>query len=389
MNKFLLFISNGMGEDAIAVSILKKLREKVPSLQIRAFPLVGEGKMYAPDAEILGPRTIMPSGGLIPESWRNILLDLKSGLWKLTLQQIGTLKALRGKISLSVSVGDAIPVIMGGLFLRRPLIFVGTAKSNYFSPYSSKEKILFKKYCKMVFPRDEPTAESLRRADVPASWVGNAMMDSLVITGRNFGLQPDQTAVGILPGSRKEAYGDLPVLLSAVEALTQAHQGKLLYLMALASTLDVSKLTQLALDLGWRVSEEDLEPGMDSFLLKGESRVLLIKAGFGDVINTARVVLGQAGTGNEQSVGLGKPVVAFDSGGGEKMGWYRARQKALLGSALSVVEKDPIKIADEIVAILSDQDKYLQMSQAGLERMGPPGAARHIADYILETLDKI
>ncbi|MBE9070879.1 hypothetical protein IQ260_30030, partial [Leptolyngbya cf. ectocarpi LEGE 11479] len=42
----LLCISNGHGEDLIAVKILQALQGMVPHLQMAALPIVGEGGQY-------------------------------------------------------------------------------------------------------------------------------------------------------------------------------------------------------------------------------------------------------------------------------------------------------------------------------------------------------
>jgi len=65
-SKRLLCLSNGHGEDIIAVRVLQALRKQATSPQIAALPLVGEGKAYQ-QAEIplIGAVKAMPSGGFI------------------------------------------------------------------------------------------------------------------------------------------------------------------------------------------------------------------------------------------------------------------------------------------------------------------------------------
>jgi uncharacterized protein (TIGR03492 family) len=85
---------------------------------------------------------------------------------------------------------------------------------------------------------------------------------------------------------------------------------------------------------------------------------------------------------------MGKPVISFDSDGRRVPGWYRARQKGLLGDSLSVVERSGEAIAAEALAILANERRYREMQQAGYERMGPPGASAKIASYIVEHVQK-
>ncbi|GAH60658.1 unnamed protein product, partial [marine sediment metagenome] len=46
--KRILFLSNGYAEDLIAAAIIEKLVNEVPQIEIKALPLVGEGKAYEP-----------------------------------------------------------------------------------------------------------------------------------------------------------------------------------------------------------------------------------------------------------------------------------------------------------------------------------------------------
>jgi uncharacterized protein (TIGR03492 family) len=200
----------------------------------------------------------------------------------------------------------------------------------------------------------------------------------------------DRTAIGILPGSRKEAYADLPIILKAVEYVDSHWEKSLEFLMAPPASLSVQEMANAGAPLGWALSESfDTDvPGIAGALAKGSLRISIFHGRFGDVLQRSHIIIGQAGTGNEQAAGLGKPVVAFDSAGRAWPGWYRARQKGLLGRSLSVVTKDPSAIGGEVLTLLEDPAKYEGMRAAGYERMGPPGAARRMADYIIETLDR-
>jgi uncharacterized protein (TIGR03492 family) len=103
-------------------------------------------------------------------------------------------------------------------------------------------------------------------------------------------------------------------------------------------------------------------------------------------------VLGQAGTGNEQAVGLGKPVVsAADSRPGmpDRVGWYRMRQQRLLGDALLVLPAaDDDAFASGVVKLLDDQRRMDDMARTGRERMGGSGGAAAIAKAALAVAAK-
>ena len=62
----LLCLSNGHGEDIIAVRILQELRQISSKLNISALPLVGEGRAYfTAGIPVIGAVQAMPSGGFI------------------------------------------------------------------------------------------------------------------------------------------------------------------------------------------------------------------------------------------------------------------------------------------------------------------------------------
>lgn len=380
----ILFLSNGYGEDAIASGIVEKILEKSSAVEIFALPLVGEGRAYKScGVSIICPSAEMPSKGLIPASWKNIFKDMAAGLGRLLFKQIKAIKKIRNEISCVVAVGDLFPVVMAGLFAKKPLVFVGTAKSNYYYPYSPLEVKLLKKFCKIALVRDEPTAGSLRKESLDARWVGNAMMDCMKITGKDFGVPSSSKVIGLLPGSRDEAYADLQLILKSVELLRDENFS---FVAALADSTSIEKIAEESAREGWEFdSGNNLNSGICGLLKKGGKSILLAKGYFGDVISRSVLVIGQAGTGNEQAAGMGKPVVSFDSEGKRNPGWYRARQKGLLGDSLSVVEKNPESIFREARKILDNADVYEKMKKTGLQRMGPAGGAEKMAQIIMEA----
>lgn len=382
-----LFVSNGFGEDTIASSIVEHLLAAVNPPRVIAMPLVGEGLAYARlGIELVGPRELMPSGGLILAGWSNILTDMRAGFWRMTAEQIATLKRLRGNLGALVAVGDTYPVILGSLFARQRVIMVGTAKSNYFCPYSSFEHAVFRRCTEIVFARDDTTAVTLSERGIRACWVGNAMMDSLGLTGQALPVSPDLSCVGLLPGSRKVAYRDLPVILDAVRELGAARN--LGFMMTVPDSLAVEDVVACARAAGWNftATSSGANDGVTGSLDGFHQHIMLVRGRFGDVVKHSAVIIGQAGTGNEQAAGMGKPVISFDSDGRRTPGWYRARQKGLLGDSISVVERCGSAIVREALDILGNGERYRTMQQAGYERMGPPGASAKIASYILERV---
>ena len=67
MGKGLLVLSNGHGEDLIALRLIDALHRRCPSLEIAVLPLVGEGSAFAAAEQAgalrrIGPRRHLPSG---------------------------------------------------------------------------------------------------------------------------------------------------------------------------------------------------------------------------------------------------------------------------------------------------------------------------------------
>ncbi|MBI2263687.1 MAG: hypothetical protein HYU64_00715 [Armatimonadetes bacterium] len=389
--KTILFVSNGYGEDTISAAIMEEVSALAPKVDLVAMPLVGDGTIYSQKGiRVVGPRRRMPSDGIIGNfNWTNIMRDLRAGLLSLTLDQAEYLRKSRRRISLCVCVGDLYPVLLTSLFLQAPTLLVGTAKSVYVAPYSLLEIFLLRS-CRLVFPRDQPTADRLVSQKVRAVYVGNAMMDSLTFTGEDIGFPSGARVLGILPGSRESAYDDFPVILDTVEVLSREAGFPLEFLVALPNSLDLDRFLQTGSPRSWKLLpgtalSGDSASGVVAILSKNGLRVRVLRERFGDVLASSSVVLGQAGTGNEQAVGLGKPTVAFDRLERGYATWYRSRQKDLLGDAVSVVPDRPSAIAGEVLAILSDPERAARMEEAGKIRMGPPGAAGRIARHILES----
>ncbi len=401
----ILVLSNGHGEDLIGSMVVREARALRPSLDVAAFPLVGTGKAYR-DAgiEVVGVQRPMPSGGFAKHGVALLARDVMAGLLALTLGQVSHIRRLRPRVEVVVCVGDAYPVLLAGVFARRPVVCLSTAKSEYIRGHHRAEKWLMRRVCRLVFARDERTARELAGSGINAAYAGNVMMDAFSITGENFGLSLERKVVGILPGSREEAYRNMARILEAVELLAVMTGNSLDFVVALAPSLDVHALAQAILPAGWRYvpgTEDVLRSGVVGRLergregvagpgsdAQGQARVLVTQRMFGDVLNVSSVVIGLSGTGNEQAAGLGRPVVAFPGRGPQFTARFARAQKRLLGEALALVESGGAEaVAREVLAILGDPARVSTMRRAGYERMGEQGAARRTAKILLDQID--
>jgi len=384
--KDILFISDGYGEDTIASFIIKSLADKQKKYNILAFPLVGPGKNYKTfDIEVVGPCREMPSGGDL-HSFQRIMADFRAGLLQLLWEQLVFLKSLKKKTHFVVAVGDIYPVLMALLAGLSPIVFMGTAKSDWFCEYNFFEKLIFKYFCSIAFTRDNPTAESLKKIGINSLYVGNPMMDCFEVKGVDFSVNSGNKVIGVLPGSREVAYKDFPIILDAIEEISLSADFPVTFIAALSLSIMPEKLAEKS--RSWKFYPvENERVGMRGFLRnRGGIEIILSQDSFGDVINISDILIGQAGTGNEQAAGLGKPVVAFDSSGKEKPGWYRARQKGLLGDSLCISKACGKDMAGEVLAILRDRDLMRYMGEAGRKRMGEAGCIERLTDELLKFL---
>lgn len=377
-----LLVSNGYGEDRIAVAIAR--RWSAPGTELWAFPVVGEGRAYrAAGLPVVGPTRELPSGGFSLRSRRGIWADLTEGLLGLTLRQFLAVRALRDEVDLVVAVGDVVPLYFAWLSNAR-YVFVGCAKSSQYlvgslSHYNGLERwYMHHPRCLAIYPRDTATARTLAAADFRVHDLGNPMMDDLEPASRPWPVDPDAWRIGVLPGSRKEALENLPDLLECCQAIAElAPQGRAVdFYAAIADSLDVRRLARAAGARGWVLdaSEEQLV-GPSGHTLR------LCRGGFGAWLDTVELVVGMAGTANEQCVGKGLPVVSFPGKGPQFNAAFAQSQARLLGESISLVPADAAEVASEVWSILRDPERRARIRENGRRRMGPAGAAEAIATH--------
>ena len=378
-----LLVSNGYGEAAIAGYLARAILDIAPQTNIEHFPIVGRASSSAPDVASVGPQAQMPSGGLVAYwNLRNWARDVRAGLLGLTLRQFAFLARQRRR-NVVVAVGDVYCCAACLLFARRPTVFVATAKSELVAGHSALERAIARRAA-LVFARDEATAAALARAGVRARYVGNLMMDGLEIAGAALPARADALHVGVLPGSRSDAPDNAARAIARLRLVAQAlAPARVEALVSLAPTVPAADMLA-ACERAGAVLEPSSETGLAARGAAGPLDVMVVAGRFGDVLRASDIVLGQAGTGNEQAAGLGKPVIASSPGGDPgRVGWYRMRQQRLLGDALVVLPDDDAAFAAGVVSLLADRQKLAEMAAHGRSRMGGPGGSQAVAKAVL------
>lgn len=442
----LLCLSNGHGEDVIAVRILRQLQQLPYPLEIFALPIVGEGYAYQQleNVAIIGPVQPMPSGGFIYMDGRQLFRDVKSGLLQLTWSQDQAIREWTksaGSNLAILAVGDIVPLLFAwrsGL----PYAFVGTAKSEYYlqdesgplaslsssqtwagwggSVYQPWEQWLMRhRRCRVVFPRDQLTAKNLQRLSIPALDLGNPMMDDLepdypipALSTLN-GQSSDRRRsliITLLPGSRApEAYGNWQVILEGVAGILEKfHRSSLVFLGAIAPALNLEALEQVLEVWGWQKSEPPgsasgrsiirtlvasglgetldfkLQPSEVTLTQKNATMILTQRA-FNECLHRGDLAIAMAGTATEQFVGLGKPAITLPGQGPQFTPAFAEAQSRLLGPSVIPV-KQPSKVVHAIQYLLSHRDRWEVIAENGRRRMGVPGASRRIAQCLVQKL---
>ncbi len=432
----LLVLSNGHGEDVIAVRILHELQQQPNPPDIFALPLVGEGYAYQNlDIPLIGSVRTMPSGGFVYMDKRELMRDLRGGLVQLTLNQIKTVRnwvnsqKKLGNQTAILAVGDIVPLLFAWMSGAN-YAFVGTAKSEYHvrdergmlkrkskaarwenfsgSVYHPWERWLMnRRRCKAVFPRDSLTTEVLKQWPIPAFDLGNPMMDGLepsFPTARffNFNVEQEELVrpliVTLLPGSRPpEAYANWQKILIAVSALTaifqerdfQGHSsGTVVFLGAIARSLHFDSIHQILQSHGWRPhSQSPIKlPDTEALTFKQKNAYfILTKNAYNDCLHLGDIAIAMAGTATEQFVGLGKPAITIPGGGPQFNYAFAEAQSRLLGSSVILVQ-EPHEVVEVVRSLFANPDELHAIAKNGWRRMGKPGAARRIAECLRERM---
>ncbi|HLW47034.1 MAG TPA: lipid-A-disaccharide synthase-related protein [bacterium] len=376
MKPRLLIVSNGYGEDLEAAQIVRAL--PADRVAVSAYPLVGLGRSYPPDVELLDPRRDLPSGGFgIRAGWRSLWADLRAGWWRMWRSQRRTLRAQRGRVGLVLAAGDVYCLGMAAA-AGAPTVYLALPKSEYISPHSPLELGLIRRFAAHVFTRDEVTADALRRQAIEAQYVGFTLMDTLALTGETFGFADGRPVVTVLPGSKPPAFNNLGLLLRTMQRVAAQHRPAPGVLIAWAPNLDRDRLRRSVEAAGGRWSDE-------RHFSFGPLAATVASDHFADALARGTVVLGMAGAAHEQAAGLGKPVVAFPGTGPQFTAAFVAEQHRLLGDAL-VAARSPEDAADAVIRLLGDPAERDRRGRVGRERQGGPGGAAAIARYLLTRL---
>ena len=362
------FLTNGYGEDRTGAMIACELRYIAPAHRIIAVPMVSSGADFQKHGfESVWEGVFPPGQGFGSQDLGLFLQDVPHA--KDYFRYLGFLFRKRSEFDHVFVVGDVFLLIHAYLGLGRKSVFLALAKSNHMNPHSKFEEWIIRKYASKVLTRDAYTAEKMREIGIDAYFAGNPIMDG--IGEPHAEKTTDVPVLGLLPGSRDEAAENMRRILSVIERIPAVAE----YVCALSPVIDMDHLAKTVKPDGWVQSDE--------FLIKGDKRVLLGKNLFDKVLHESTLVIGMAGTANEQAAGMGRPVVSFTGAGAQTTPKRMTDQERLLGGAVAYISDYPEGVAAEVEYLLAHPAERAKRGQVGMQRMGPPGGAKNIAEFLV------
>ena len=408
----LLVLSNGHGEDLIALRLIEAFRRQAPGLEVAVLPLVGVGQAYAGaeaagELRRVGPRQPLPSGGFSNQSLTGLLQDLAAGLPLLSWHQWRIVRRW-GRQGLPIlAVGDLLPLLLawagGG-----PYGFLGTPKSDHTwaspapagwgrSPLADgyhrakgsewdpwEWALMGRRRCRLVAVRDRLTARGLRRHGVRAVAPGNPMMDGFAPAPPLPPWLQGRRRLLLLPGSRlPEALGNLRGLLAALPPAEGSPP--ISVLLATGSRPDAAELAAPLTAAGFVPGAPPEGSGATALWRRGPLELLVGPGRFAAWAPLAELGLATAGTATEQLVGLGVPALSLPGPGPQFKAGFARRQSRLLGGAVQPCH-GPAELRHRLVALLADDGERARLGRIGRRRMGPAGGSARLAALIRERL---
>jgi uncharacterized protein (TIGR03492 family) len=367
--KKLLIISNGHGEDSIAAEIVRRLPK---SIEVNAYPTLGDGSAYSGVCTIVGPRQNLPSEGHRLKG--SLIRDARAGFG--IRPALAFMRQNAKNYDAVLVVGDTLGVVMCWLTRTRVRIYLDVYKSGYDNAYSWGERYVLRRTADLVLTRDEVLARQLTGEKINARFAGNVLMDTIepgFYEPRHY--RRNLHAIAVLPGSRASLAENFRVQLEALRRVPGIEGVDIFAVLARAGAAQ-----DLADATGMRLTPPPQRLGDLGTLTDGRVKVHLSIRSLGAVLAASDIVLGQAGTAVLQAIGLGKPVISFHAEGSTDR--RKGRNEALAGDARIFTPRDPGAMANAMSHLLANPDERVRRGAIGRDRMGPPGAIAAIIEEL-------
>ncbi len=359
----ILVLSNGRGEDSIALTLLSALVDTYKSKgssvpEITAFPLIGDGDVYkAKGFNVTASGFDLPSLGFGGTSLASFFRDLAAGLISQFFRQISLLRRAAKEADLILCFGDIYPVLLAFFFAKKPMIHIATAISSTYREHNAFELMMFRKKCRMVFTRDQATADFLSSKGVKAVFLGNLMMDdpNVLPQAGHLSVDKNKKIVALIPSSRGDAEENLLYYIRLIRLFR--HPGKFLFLASVSANFEVGKFSAPG-------------SGIDLKIIRGN---------FASIVGLSSFVIGSTGTGSEQAAGMGRPLVIIKGKGPHTSASRMTMYSRILSGAVFIPTGSDQDMAAQIESFADDGPRISSMGEAGKAIMGGPGGAKKIA----------
>ena len=399
----LLIISNGHGEDVIALELIKRFLKQINIKTIEVMPLVGKGKVFdslqSKSFRKIGYLKELPSGGFSNQSLKGFFLDFFSGFLVDTLKNFLILRGKSKDHYKIIAVGDLLPLFFAWSS-KCEFSFVGTPKSDhtwsngpgwkltdFYHKFKGSEwdpwEIFFMRSnrCKSLIMRDEITANNLNKKMISAKYFGNPMMDFVDEKNEKISNIIMYDRLILIIGSRfPEALNNLDIFLDCLKDFKLYND--LIILLPVSINANVSVIESYLKNNGYlkennvhfMVDEDSVWKNKDKYILLGKST-------FKEWANMASVGLSNAGTATEQITGLGVPSLSLPGAGPQFTKAFAKRQSRLLGGSVLVCYNKKT-LLDNLEILLNGKDYRKKQVKIGMKRMGKSGASKKIIEYI-------
>ena len=207
-----------------------------------------------------------------------------------------------------------------------------------------------------ILPKRLTNHQKLSTTSITSTILGNPMMDNLTTTETIIPAKKNQLIIGILLGSREEAYANFTYITSICETLVKQNNN-IVFLCAWSPHLN---LNNLSLHPHWVTSTKN---SITTLIHSPTNATIIISPNFKAIINQAHLCIGLAGTANEQALYLKKPVVCFEGFGPQSTLQRFKEQQQLMGKQLIIC---PNKSVDTICMTIQQTVASLKTTQPHL-----------------------
>ena len=359
--------------DLYAGALATELRTRVPDAEIFGF---GGPRLQRAGGELLGDFNRFSVTGLIES------LSIWPRAVRMLLRLIATARERRPDVFIPIDFPDFNFLLIAGLRrLGIPIVYYVSPQLWAWRTGRMKTMQTAVRRVLVIFPFEE---RIYREAGVDVRFVGHPLIDVANPTEERSsflasqGLRPDVPTVALLPGSRRnEVEHTIPTFVQAMSVI-RARLPNVQFTVACAPTIDDAHFTALA-----------------------ATGATLVRDRTDDVIASANVAITASGTATVQCALHGRPMVVvyrlspmtYRLGKRFiKVDMY-AMPNLVAGERIvpELIQDDftPERVADEVVALLTDRDRHARMTEALARvraQLGSPGASGRAADAVLEVL---